>query len=284
MNLDVFKGFDYEPQDDDETIMLSELPLNLITDSIREQFNDPSNYAKNDFVQVFETRYNVTKEQMDEDNEDEINTLYIRFVSFMRDIFKEKLSIGLPSLEDMTEHDQLQLIHYVYRFFITNMKKNFVTYVCNYIEKYKTEIAENLPKKKDVTWKSLKDIVTDVDDLTILTSISAVLPRVLEDDSILVDEFLELADDKKDGNLENEYIKDKYEDFNITGNFIPFYYKLLDPSTRIEIECKVRNCILSKYRKDAPVNKVTPKEEVEEPVAEPTENVDINDEVETSEN
>ena len=31
-------------------------------------------------------------------------------------------------------------------------------------------------------------------------------------------------------------------------------------------------------------NKVTPKEEVEEPVAEPTENVDINDEVETSEN
>lgn len=247
MNLDVFKGFDYEPQDDDESIMLSELPLNLITDSIREQFNDPSTYAKNDFVQVFETRYNITKQDMDDDNEDEINTLYIRFVSFMRDIFKEKLGIGLPNLEDMEESEQLQLIHYIYRFFITNLKKNFITYVSNYIEKYKTEIAEELPKKKDVTYKTLKDIIEDQDDLTIITNISMVVPKVLQDSSIGIDDFLQLSDDIE-GNLENEYISEKYEDFNITGNFVPLYYKLLDASTRIEIECNVRNIILGKYR------------------------------------
>ena len=71
MNLNTFKGFDYESVDADEEVMLSELPLSIITNSIKEQFREPIRFGKNDFVQTFETRYVVTKNNMDEENEDE---------------------------------------------------------------------------------------------------------------------------------------------------------------------------------------------------------------------
>ena len=93
MNLEGYKGYDYESQEDDGELILSELPLSMIKDSIREQFENPTEYGKNDFVQTFETRWVVTKNNMDEENEEEITELYDQFISFMRDIFKNKLSL-----------------------------------------------------------------------------------------------------------------------------------------------------------------------------------------------
>ena len=60
MNLEGYKGYDYESQEDDGELILSELPLSMIKDSIREQFENPTEYGKNDFVQTFETRWVVT--------------------------------------------------------------------------------------------------------------------------------------------------------------------------------------------------------------------------------
>ena len=248
MNFDDFKGFSFEPQDEDSEVMLSELPLNVLEDSIRQQFNDPHVYAKHDFVQVFETRYTITKQEMDEENEEEILGLYNNFMIFMRDILKEKLSLGFPELEDMPEGEQIQLIHYTYRYFVTNLKRNFINYVYNYICKYKSKLVDILPRKKDVAYKTLKDIIEDQEDLFIIISLAMVVKYILEDDSIGVDEFIALTNDD-DGNLENEFVADKYEDFNITGNFVPFYYKLLSEDLKVEIECTVRNMLLSKYRK-----------------------------------
>ena len=110
MNLDTYKGFDYDSVKADEEVMLSELPLSIIKDSIKEQFEDPAKYGINDFVQTFETRYVITKQNMDEENEEEIISLYEQFISFMRDIFKDKLSLGFPYLEDMSETEQIELI------------------------------------------------------------------------------------------------------------------------------------------------------------------------------
>jgi hypothetical protein len=248
LNLDKFKGFDYETGDEDGEIMLSELPLSMIKDSIRQQFQNPITYGNNDFVQTFETRYAITKEDMDEENEDEINELYTQFVGFMRDIFKEKLSIGFPYLEDMPEHEQLELIHYTYRFFIINMKENYLTFVYNYILEHKKELAELLPKKKDVTTNSLKEFVDDEEDVTIVAGITDCLEHILYNDDITIAEFLRLS--RGDGpNLENDFINDKYDDFNINGNFIIHYATMLDETSKIEIECQVRNKILSKYQK-----------------------------------
>ena len=249
MNLDMFKAFDYEPHEADEEVILSELPLSLITGSIKEQFENPVMYKKNDFVQSFETRWLITKENMTDEDEDDVWALFRYFVSFMRDIFREKLSTGLPYLEDMPEDEQLELIHYIYRFFVMNIKKNYFTFIYNYIQKHKKELAETLGPKKDVTTISLKDAVTDEEDLIIIASLSQCIKKlIMQNDSVTVDEFLELSRGDEP-NLENEFINDKYDDFNINGNFVMKYNQMVDEETLVEIECRVRNKILSKYRK-----------------------------------
>lgn len=249
MNLEMFKGLEYEPQDAESEILLSSLPLSIITGSISTQFKDPMEYRKNDFVQSFITKYQVTKENILEDEEgEELQTLYDGFISFMENIFHEKLGIGLPELDDMSEDEQLELIHYVYRFFIINIKKNFTTFIFNYIEENKESLAENLPKRKDVTTASLKQVVTDSEDLAIITNIAEVIEIVLKDENITVDSFLELSRGD-DANLENDFVSEHYDDFTINGNFVRSYCKMLTDEFRIEVECKVRNKILKKYRK-----------------------------------
>ena len=249
MNLEMFKGLEYEPQDAESEILLSSLPLSIITGSISTQFKDPMEYRKNDFVQSFITKYQVTKENiLEEEEEEELQTLYDGFISFMENIFHEKLGIGLPELDDMSEDEQLELIHYVYRFFIINIKKNFTTFIFNYIEENKESLAENLPKRKDVTTASLKQVVTDSEDLAIITNIAEVIEIVLKDENITVDSFLELSRGD-DANLENDFVSEHYDDFTINGNFVRSYCKMLTDEFRIEVECKVRNKILKKYRK-----------------------------------
>jgi hypothetical protein len=199
-------------------------------------------------VQTFETRYALTKENMDEENEEEVIELYTQFVSFMRDIFKEKLSIGFPYLEDMSEAEQLELLHYTYRFFIINLKQNYMTFIYNYIQKHKSDLAALLPKKKDVTTNSLKEVIDDEDDVTIIAGITECMDYVLYNDDISVSEFLELSRGDEP-NLENDFINEKYDDYNINGNFIIHYAHLLDDITKIEIESQIRNKMLLKYRK-----------------------------------
>lgn len=245
----MFKGLEYEPQDAESEILLSSLPLSIITGSISTQFKDPMEYRKNDFVQSFITKYQVTKENiLEEEEEEELQTLYDGFISFMENIFHEKLGIGLPELDDMSEDEQLELIHYVYRFFIINIKKNFTTFIFNYIEENKESLAENLPKRKDVTTASLKQVVTDSEDLAIITNIAEVIEIVLKDENTTVDSFLELSRGD-DANLENDFVSEHYDDFTINGNFVRSYCKMLTDDFRIEVECKVRNKILKKYRK-----------------------------------
>lgn len=246
MNLDTYKGFDYDSVEEDSEVMLSELPLSIIKDSIKQQFEDPAKYGTNDFVQTFETRYVITKENMDEENEEEINELYIQFISFMRDIFKDKLSLGFPYLEDMSEEEQIELIHYTYRFFILNMKKNYLTFIFNYIVEHKKELAEVLPKKKDVTTNTLKNMISDEGDVTIMASITECVDIILKDETISVEDFMRLSRGN-DADLENDFINDKYDDFNINGDFVDKYKELIDPITRTEIETQVRIKMLQKY-------------------------------------
>ena len=249
MNLEMLRGLEYEPQDAESEVLLSDLPLDIITGSIETQFNDPMEYRKNDFVQSFITKYQVTKENIeDEDEAEELQEVYDKFISFMENIFHEKLGLGLPELDDMGEDDQLELIHYIYRFFIINIKKNFTIYILNYIEEHKEDLAASLPKKKDVSTSSLKQAVTDPDDLTIVVSIAEAIHMILSDEDVTVEKFLE-GSRGEDANLENEYISEAYDEFKINGNFVMNYFKMATEDFRVEVECKVRNKILKKYRK-----------------------------------
>lgn len=249
MSLSTFRGLDYAPQDADDEVLLSEMPLSVLKGSIEKQFDDPIEYMGHDFVQSFITKYHVTKETYTEEEDfEELAELYDSFINFMESIFQTKLGIGLPELDNMGEDDQLELIHYIYRFFIINVKRNFSKFLFNWIEENKDEIADDLPKRKDVSTNSLREYIDNSNDLAILSNLASVIDMAIEDDTIDVDKFLNLS--RGNGaNLENDYISEHYDTFDITGNFVESYSKLLKDSLRVELECKLRNKLLKKYRK-----------------------------------
>ena len=67
-------------------------------------------------------------------------------------------------------------------------------------------------------------------------------------EEISVDDFLENCD-KDESCLETRFILDKYEKFQITGNFVEKYVDMLDDDFKLELEIKIRNKILKKYKK-----------------------------------
>lgn len=247
MSLNVFKGFEYEPNEMEMEIFLSDVPLKLMEENIKLQFDDPVEHRKNDLVQTYINSYKYTKEEMTIDDEDTVNDLSDEFLSFMLETFRVYLGIGFPAIEDLSENDQYDLIHYVYRFFIMNIKRNFVNIVLNYIEKYKDKLVSELPKKKDVATLSLSKIVDDEDDLIILSNLEDVINIIFEDPELYdVENFLELCA-RGESNLEVEYIDEKYDSLDVTGNFTEKYCAMVDNDFKVTIECKVRNKLISKY-------------------------------------
>ena len=102
-NLSEFNNYSYNPNEVDSEIFLSELPLSLMQETIRNQFEEPMEYWKNDYLQTFFNKYEFTKENMTEEDEEEVEELYTGFISFMENIFKEFLGIGIPNLDDMDD-------------------------------------------------------------------------------------------------------------------------------------------------------------------------------------
>lgn len=243
--------FEFEPNDIDSDSFLSELPLSLLKENIVSQFDDPLEYRKKDYVQTFISMYRYSEENADAyEAEDMDNIMELRddFYVFMQKILKDYLGLGFVDFPDMSKEDQDDMIHYVYRFFIINMKKNFSCYIMNYIDNHHGEFCrDDEEKKKDVTTLSLKKDVTDLEDIYILANLGEVIDSILTED-ISVDDFLKNCD-KDESCLETRFVTNKFDKFKLTGNFVEKYVEMLDYDFKLELEIKIRNKILKKYKK-----------------------------------
>ena len=63
-----------------------------------------------------------------------------------------------------------------------------------------------------------------------------------------IDEFFDYSR-TENTELDIEFVSDKYDNNEITGNFVSYYMDMVDESLKIEIESRVRNKILKKYKK-----------------------------------
>lgn len=237
----------YEPNELSDEVFLSEVPLNLIKKAIKTQFKNPEEFRKIDYMQSFLNKYSFSLENMYEEDKVELEDLHDQFIDYIVELFKYYLRIGFPTLEDMDEEDRHTLLHLTYNFFMQNMKKNFVFFCMNYIQKYEKELSKVLPKKKDVITLNFKEEITNDYDVLILSNITNVVEIILEQD-IDPMEFLELCTGS-DSCLETEFVKSKYTDNEITGNFVSPYITMINDIFRVEIECKMRGRILRKYPK-----------------------------------
>ena len=178
----------------------------------------------------------------------DLDSIRDEFVSFMLEKFDTYFNVGFVDFDSLDEEHQHEAIHIIYRFFIKNIKKNFVNIIWNYIQKRKKEIQEIVEKKKDVTTAAFKQEINNEYDIQVLSNMSKIIDYVfaqmrLSDD---VDIFFKWCQGD-DYILELEYIKMMYSKMKVTGNFIDKYIDMIDDDFKSEIQSKIRNKILRNY-------------------------------------
>ena len=78
----------YDESDEIENeLFLSAIPLNLLEEAIKSQFNDPLEYRKTDYVKSFINKYEFSVRNMYEYDQAELDSLQTDFVEFMEKMF-----------------------------------------------------------------------------------------------------------------------------------------------------------------------------------------------------
>lgn len=275
----MFQSELYDSNEIENEIFLSSIPLNLIEEAIKTQFNDPLEYRKTDYVQSFLNKYKFSVENMYEEDQMELDELHDDFITFMKNIFYEYLGIGMPNIEDMAEDDQHKIIHYSYLYFITNIKKNFTNLIINYIDKNRDDISTIVVKKKDVIYLNFKSEIPDEFDVMVLSNLSSIIEHILSEE-YTIDSFLDLTT-SDELSVELEFVKTSFDNYELTGNFIQSYISMVDNYFRTELESKVRNKILKKYpkrKKEIVIN------DDDDSISNESNNDNINDNIDSIEN
>jgi len=241
----------YQPTDLEDELFITEVPVNILIGSIESQFQEPLEYKKRDYVQAFIDKYNFSKQNMLEDDQNDVELYRDQFVAFLKEKFDEYLSIGFPDFDDKEQEESHEILHLVYRFFLKNIKKNFVHIIMNYLDEHKSELLSSYDlKKRDVTTLNFKAELNDDEDVLILANLRDLIDHILDIVSNIDDifEFFRLCEGDE-ADLELIYVKKLFEDMEVTGNFIPSYCAMIDDNFRIELQSKIRSKILKKYPK-----------------------------------
>jgi hypothetical protein len=91
---------------------------------------------------------------------------------------------------------------------------------------------------------------------------SKVIEIALTDENIFVDDFFALCR-SKEYDLEREFIIEKYDNDEVTGNFVEPYRKMLPEPTLIELETEIIGKLTKKYRKEKVAEPEVPAENEE---------------------
>ena len=237
----------------DSESFLSEVPVNLLKENLINQFNSPSKFNTADIMKGFIQSYKYSKaDAMDDENEDallEIESIRSDFISFVLMLFKERFGIGMPNIGDASEEDQDELLHFTYRFFIMNIRKNFVNAICNYVIDHADELKGIGNREKDITTIAYKREL-DEPYLQIISNLEDIVNHIftIMKNEFTIYDFLNICDSEIPS-LETQLVISAYDADRLTGNFVEKYINSVSDSLRFDIEVKVRNLLFNHFRK-----------------------------------
>lgn len=239
--------FELSEKDEDE-IFLSEIPVDLLRESLVSQFDYPLGYKKYDYIKSFIDKYDYNKENMIDSDLEDLEETRDEFIGFVMNLFENTLSIGFNDLDNHSIDEQHNIIHLTYLFFIKYIKKNFVNAIKTFIDTRKDEIDEKFELKKDVTTNNFKSEIDNTLDIKILGNLKEVIDYFFMElnEIATVEEFLDLCE-RDEPRVELDAVREYYANTTLTGNFINKYIDMIDGEFISEIQTKIRNYILKKY-------------------------------------
>lgn len=239
---------DYDPSAVEDEMFLSDVPQGLMLDAIEAQFNHPFERGEQiDYLQTYIRNYNCSQNNIEtDDDEIELDRVCNRFISTIKDFFMVYLGIGFPNLDDENTDEQLETLHLVYRYFITNAKRNINTLVFSKISESINSLADEYGRRDDILTNSLPDTIpTNVQ--SVIGNLDIIVDSYLNESAYDgIDQFVDLS--HCTGNdLESTTVLNMIDDDRLTGNFIQHYSDKIDSPARTNIISKMRKRLLKAY-------------------------------------
>lgn len=256
--MEFYESNEYTPNTFESDMMLSAASEEMIMNLINDQIDSIESYNNQDFLSSFIYNYKKTIEIFDEDEtylevkNDEI--LAIR--SMMENVchklnkrFEEIFSVSLCDIEYNMEEEMIDILYMVYRFFIVNIRTNYINLINNilYNDKYVKKLIANYKVDKSVSLNAYKKITDDKNTLIILTNLHSICKDIINNKLEL--EFEEYMSNMN-GNIYTEYekINEYYDNYKISGNFINLYKRKLNAYLLSEIENECRSNIINNIK------------------------------------
>lgn len=207
--------------------LLSDLPIEVIKESIKEQISDPLS-TNIDYVNTIVEKCSVLRKEFAE-NEDalaQINDLLDNFFRFLITEIDNKFDLTIDVSDESV--DSLILIgEILYNFLILRYKKNISRFIYKFIIKNKKSLVEQFEKqskKKDVTSISLKKQIKNKDDILLISNLPNVIKYIM---NLYIEplDFLKYACD--DEYYEGTILRQMILTSKVVGNFVTEYLNLI---------------------------------------------------------
>ena len=228
--------------------LLSDLPLDLLRENIKEQIENPLSTTTNYLNTVLE-KYELLKNNFSEnpDTLSQLNGYMDDFFQFIIDTLNNTLNLGInPNLQ----HEELyKMSDALYNYFVINYRKNIVKFFYTFIKNNKRLLSdqyEKMGKKKDVTTLNYKKQLKNKDDVIILSNIPSIIDFI-RDLNTRAEDFVSLT--ASDNTFDGRYVKYLMQHGEITGDFVDTYLNIIfDDNDHVldEIQVDVKMKLLSK--------------------------------------
>lgn len=221
---------DHELLSETETdILLSDLPVDLIKESLKFQIQNPLSTNVN-YVENMVDRYRVLRAEFD-GNTDAISKLDSMTIDFYEFIIEEidevfDLSLNTGAWDGLESAQNIALT--LYSFMVLKFRKNITRYLHRFITKNKKDLISSFGpddlKKKDVTSIAIKKKIKNKDDIQIISNLPSLISHTLNLDIDPMDFISYVA---KDDNYEASIIRNLILEGNLLGNFVKPYFEII---------------------------------------------------------
>ena len=255
MDNNIYDNFIISDCERDE--ISSKLSDEIIITNIRDQLDSPIllNSIDNNILKYFDERYDYIIKTYADDKTLIDNCKEIRkgiYTEICNKII-ERYSITTSLLDNTDNEDFYFYVRELYRFFIINYKDNLVNFFKSYIISNRKELIKNYKTssdKKDLTFKSLKLLFKNNDNIFIVYSYENIIQdfiEVNEDFEIVFKTLIETDPYELTFHSIEELIIDNKFDTYINGpKFLKEFFKpILNINTKEEILSPIRTDLIT---------------------------------------
>lgn len=239
---DMLDNMKYVDDEDDNTDsyenilvrMHDELILNEIDDQMEERLNK----SQTNFLGLYLDNYSMCKKQLDGDTE------YIGQLKEIRNNVLEQIiskieTIFMFEVEWEDEYKIKQIAKTLYNFFILDYTDNVVTFLTNYILKYKkvihTELKSMKKKSRDISYTATKATMNQI-DAAITNNINTVIFKIIPAIEEAADEydFIQFIT-SEDSNMTNTMMDTLISECRLVSTDVRLFTNFMEPLFNKEI-------------------------------------------------